>query len=119
MKFAARSNTQGRKVPVIALTSKRKAGRVAKPTIKSAKIAAEKIRKARIKAINAKVDASSAVDVTTIVVTPEDLRKALEKARRRKMGREEREAQMVSFVRGNALEGRFDTYETIREIVGL
>ncbi len=45
----------------------------------------------------------------------EALTRAIADARQRKMGRTEREAQIVSFVWGNAPEGNQGTIETVRE----
>lgn len=48
-------------------------------------------------------------------VTEEQLNAAIEKSRHHRMTKEEREAQRVSFVWGNAPEGDDGTFETVRQ----
>jgi len=48
-------------------------------------------------------------------VSSEQLKVAIEKARNRQMTPDERQAQMISFVWGNAPEGDQGTFETVRQ----
>ena len=68
-------------------------------------------RRRRLKAIKIRSSASS-LDVT---ISDDEIAAAFAQAKKRKMTRREKEAQLVSFVWGNAPEGNRGTYETVRK----
>ena len=57
----------------------------------------------------------SSKSLTEVTVTEAELAEAFARARKRKMTRRERDAQLVSFVWGNAPEGNQGTLETVRK----
>lgn len=76
---------------------------------------AREARNRRLKAVKIRASASSK-DVT---ISDAELAAAFEQARKRRMTRSEREAQLVSFVWGNAPEGNRGTIETVRKSLNL
>lgn len=71
----------------------------------------EETRTRRLKAQRIRASRSS----SEIEVSEAELVSAFERAKRRKMTKSEKEAQLVSFVWGNAPEGNQGTFDTVRK----
>ena len=72
---------------------------------------AKAARRRQLKAAQIRASSSS----QDVAISDEEIAAAFARAKKRKMTRREKEAQLVSFVWGNAPEGNQGTYETVRK----